>query len=85
MFQTLRRVFHQFALSFFKSLIAQKMKIEMVWLPRKVSNHIHLRHTNVAAKIVIHELTHVKLQLFPCMFLILMSKCSRNQACSSNC
>ena len=83
MFQTLRRVFHQFALSFLKSLIVQKMKIEMVWLPRKVSNHIHLRHTNVAAKIVIHELTHVKLQLFPCMFLILMSKCSRNQACSS--
>ena len=38
----------------------QKMKIGIVWLPRKASNHIHLRHTDVAAKIVIHELTHVE-------------------------
>ena len=81
----LEKCFSPVCTKLFLVLIVQKMKIGMVWLPRKASNHIHLRHTNVAAKIVIHELTHVKLQLFPYMFLILMSKCSRNQACSSNC
>ena len=81
----LEKCFSPVCTKLFLILILQKMKIGMVWLPRKASNHIHLRHTNVAAKIVIHELTHVKLQLFPYMFLILMSKCSRNQACSSNC
>ena len=81
----LEKCFSPVCTKLFLILIVQKMKIGMVWLPRKASNHIHLRHTNVAAKIVIHELTHVKLQLFPYMFLILMSKCSRNQACSSNC
>ena len=81
----LEKCFSPVCTKLFLVLIVQKMKIGMVWLPRKASNHIHLRHTNLAAKIVIHELTHVKLQLFPYMFLILMSKCSRNQACSSNC